>query len=46
MPFCTFAPVNSMGNYKYAVILAREGGKFLWCRQKGKTTWEIPGGLI
>ena len=46
MPFCTFAPVNSMGDYKYAVILAREGGKFLWCRQRGKTTWEIPGGHI
>lgn len=46
MSFCRFAPVNSLGNYRYAVILARENGTFLWCRQKEKTTWEIPGGHI
>lgn len=45
-PLCTFASVNSMGHYRFAVVLAKEGGKFLWCRQKGKTTWEIPGGHI
>lgn len=31
LPEPSFGPVNSMGNYRYAVILAKEGGKFLWC---------------
>ncbi len=46
LPEPTFGPVNSMGHYKYVVILAMEQGKFLWCRQKRKTTWELPGGHI
>ena len=45
-PQCRFAPVNSLGNYQYAILIAKENGQFLWCRQKGKTTWEIPGGHI
>lgn len=29
---------------KFAVIAARYDGKWLLCRQRGKTTWEFPGG--
>ncbi|NCB62294.1 MAG: NUDIX domain-containing protein [Clostridia bacterium] len=29
---------------KFAVIAARYEGKWLMCRQKGKDTWELPGG--
>lgn len=32
--------------HKYAVIIARHNGKFLWCRHESRTTWEIPGGHI
>lgn len=31
---------------KYAVIIARYQGQFLWCRHGKRTTWEIPGGHI
>lgn len=31
---------------KYAVICARFQGKWLLCRHKERTTWEIPGGHI
>ena len=29
---------------KYAVIAARYGGGWIFCRHKGRSTWEIPGG--
>lgn len=29
---------------KYAVIAARCNGKWIFCRHKKRTTWEIPGG--
>ena len=31
---------------KYAVVIAREGGRLLWCRHQERQTWEIPGGHI
>jgi 8-oxo-dGTP diphosphatase len=31
---------------KYAVIIAKHGGKLLWCRHRERTTWEVPGGHI
>jgi 8-oxo-dGTP diphosphatase len=31
---------------KYAVIIARYGGRLLWCRHRDRQTWEIPGGHI
>ena len=31
-------------NVKYAVIVARYQGKWVFCRHKERTTWEIPGG--
>lgn len=29
---------------KFAVIAARLGGSWIYCRHKARTTWEIPGG--
>ena len=29
---------------KYAVILARTEGKWVFCRHRDRTTWEAPGG--
>ena len=31
---------------KYAVIIARQDGRLLWCRHRLRNTWEIPGGHI
>lgn len=31
---------------KYAVIIAKHEGRFLWCRHKDRDTWEVPGGHI
>ena len=31
---------------KYAVIIAKHEGKLLWCRDKDRDTWEVPGGHI
>ncbi len=30
--------------FKFAVILARSGGKWVLCRHRDRTTWENPGG--
>jgi 8-oxo-dGTP diphosphatase len=40
------APIGTMGGYKYVVIFARQGGRWLFCRHKDRTTWELPGGHI
>lgn len=32
--------------HKYAVIIARHNGQFLWCRHESRDTWEIPGGHV
>ena len=32
------------GLLKFAVIMARYGNGWLFCRHKQRTTWEIPGG--
>ena len=31
---------------KYAVVIARYGGRLLWCRHRDRQTWEITGGHI
>ncbi|NLJ81387.1 MAG: NUDIX domain-containing protein [Firmicutes bacterium] len=31
-------------NLYYAVIAARQGGKWLFVQEKGETTWEMPAG--
>lgn len=32
--------------YTRVVVVSRYNGKWVYCRQKGKNTWEIPGGHI
>lgn len=32
--------------YLYVIIVSRHRGKWVFCRQKGRGTWEIPGGHI
>ncbi len=41
-----FHPINDVADecLKYAVIMAQEDGRWLICRHKERSTWEIPGG--
>ena len=42
----TFYDLNTIGNdqLKYAVIVARHKGKWIFVKHKERETWEIPGG--
>ena len=31
---------------KYVVIASRHGGKWVWCKNKARKAWELPGGHI
>lgn len=39
--FCDTAEDDAL---KYAVIVSRYKGKWVFCRQKGRNTYELPGG--
>lgn len=43
---CKSYPFNTLGDYKYADIIAINDGKWIFCKQKERTTWESPGGHI
>ena len=43
---CTTYPLNSLGTYKYVVILSCYDGKLLLSRHKERDTWETQGGHI
>lgn len=32
--------------HRYAVVIARHSGLYLWCRHHARCTWEIPGGHV
>lgn len=36
----------SEDKFKFAVIAAKHAGKWILCRHKKRTTWEIPGGHV
>lgn len=36
--------VSDLYNLKYAVVCARYKNKWIFCKHKERTTWEIPGG--
>jgi 8-oxo-dGTP diphosphatase len=36
----------SEDKFKFAVIAAKYAGKWILCRHKERTTWEIPGGHV
>ena len=42
----TFHPLNEVDDelIKYAVVVARYGEKWIFCRHRDRATWEIPGG--
>lgn len=41
-----FHELNSVDDYKitFAVICTKHKFKWIWCKNKKKGTWEIPGG--
>jgi len=41
-----FYPFGELGSYKYADIVAVYEGKWIFCKHKGRTTWEMAGGHI
>lgn len=41
-----YDPCPKDATIKYAVIVARYRGKWILCRHKERTTWEIPGGHL
>jgi 8-oxo-dGTP diphosphatase len=43
---CVIYPLNSLQEYKYAVVLSLFQGKWLFSRHKQRTTWETQGGHI
>ena len=43
---CKVYRFGELKNYKYADILARHKGKWIFCKHKQRDTWEFPGGHI
>jgi len=41
-----FYPFGELGSYKYADIIAIYEGKWIFCKHKDRTTWEMAGGHI
>ena len=42
MKTCEVFPANTLGEYKFVVILSHMDGKYLLSRHKARTTWETP----
>jgi len=43
---CKIYPFNTLGQYKYADIIARYDGKWIFSKHKARDTWETQGGHI
>lgn len=43
---CEAFPANTLGEYKFVVILSHMDGKYLLSRHRARTTWETQGGHI
>ena len=41
-----FYPFGELGSYRYADIVAVYEGKWIFCKHKDRTTWEMAGGHI
>ena len=41
-----FYQFDTLGDYKFADIVASYEGKWIFCKHKNRTTWEIPGGIL
>lgn len=46
MKTCEVFPANTLGEYKFVVILSHMDGKYLLSRHKARMTWETQGGHI
>ena len=46
MKTCEVFPANTLGEYKFVVILSHMDGKYLLSRHRARTTWETQGGHI
>lgn len=44
--FCEICKLNTLGNYKYVVMLSQYHGEILLSRHKARDTWEFQGGHI
>jgi 8-oxo-dGTP diphosphatase len=43
---CKSYPTGTLSEYKFACIFALYEDKWIFCKHKGRTTWEHPGGHI
>ena len=43
---CEVFSANTLGEYKFVVILSHVDGKYLLSRHRARTTWETQGGHI
>ena len=43
---CKVHKFGTLGNYKFVDVFAIHNDKWIFCKQKEKTTWENPGGHI
>lgn len=43
---CKVHPLNTLGEYRYVVVIARHDDAWLLCRHKARQTWETAGGHI
>ncbi len=41
-----FHELNDTRNHLYVVIVTRYQNKWVFCRQKNRDTWEVPGGHV
>ena len=41
-----FYPLTAEKDLKFAVIAAKRGNEWIWCRHRDRDTWEMPGGHI
>lgn len=43
---CDVYELNTLGSYKYVVVMSRMNGKIMLSRHKKRSTWETQGGHI
>lgn len=43
---CSVYETGFLQQYKYVVVLARYGGRWIFCNHRARESWEMPGGHI
>ena len=46
MPEVSFYKINEICDLKYVVIVSKHEDKWVWCKNKRRKAWELPGGHI